>query len=98
PGLIDSHVHLTHHIMPGGLLGWEAATWEEIGASTAVADREYIMSGFTTVRDMGGMGTGFKRVIDRGDLAGPRIYAAGAYISPVIGGSEGCLREGPNGQ
>ena len=92
PGLIDSHVHLTHMLMPGGLEGWEAATWEEIGAITSAAAREYIMSGFTTVRDMGGMGTGFKRVIDRGDLAGPRIYSAGAYISQTSGHGDLRLR------
>ena len=92
PGLIDSHVHLTHMLIPGGLEGWEAATWEEIGAFTSAAAREYIMSGFTTVRDMGGMGTGFKRVIDRGDLVGPRIYSAGAYISQTSGHGDLRLR------
>jgi imidazolonepropionase-like amidohydrolase len=96
PGLIDSHVHLTHHVMPGGLTGWEASTWEEIGATTAVAAREYIMSGFTTVRDMGGMGTGFKLVIDRGDLAGPRIYACGAYITQTSGHGDLRLRSQVN--
>jgi imidazolonepropionase-like amidohydrolase len=85
PGLIDSHVHLTHMILEGGLTAWEAATWEEIGAITAAAAREFLMSGFTTVRDMGGMGGGFKRVIDRDDLVGPRIYPAGAYISQTSG-------------
>ena len=92
PGLIDSHVHLTHMIMPGGLTGWEASTWEEMGAATAAAAREFLMSGFTTVRDMGGMGGGFKRVIDRGDLIGPRIYPAGAYISQTAGHGDLRLR------
>ena len=85
PGLIDSHVHLTHMILEGSLTAWEAATWEEIGAITAAAAREFLKSGFTTVRDMGGMGGGFKRVIDQGDIVGPRIYPAGAYISQTSG-------------
>jgi len=85
PGLIDSHVHLTHMLVQGGVAGFEGATWEEIGATTCAAAREMLMSGFTTVRDLGGMGTGFKRVIDRGELVGPRIYAAGAYISQTSG-------------
>jgi imidazolonepropionase-like amidohydrolase len=96
PGLIDSHVHLTHMLVPGGLEGWEAATWEELGGMSAAAAREFLMSGFTTVRDMGGMGTGFKRVIDRGDLAGPRIYSAGAYISQTSGHGDLRLRSQVN--
>jgi len=96
PGLIDSHVHLTHMILTGGLSEWESATWEEIGGIASASAREFIMSGFTTVRDMGGMGTGFKRVIDRGDLAGPRIYAAGAYISQTAGHADLRLRSQPN--
>ncbi len=28
PGLIDSHVHLTHTFALGGIKGFEAATWE----------------------------------------------------------------------
>ncbi len=96
PGLIDSHVHLTHMILTGGLSEWESATWEEIGGIASASAREFIMSGFTTVRDMGGMGTGFKRVIDRGDLAGPRIYAAGTYISQTAGHADLRLRSQPN--
>jgi imidazolonepropionase-like amidohydrolase len=83
-------------ILTGGLSAWESATWEEIGGIASASAREFIMSGFTTVRDMGGMGTGFKRVIDRGDLAGPRIYAAGAYISQTAGHADLRLRSQPN--
>jgi imidazolonepropionase-like amidohydrolase len=96
PGLIDSHVHLTHMILTSGLSGFEGATWEELGGIAAASAREFIMSGFTTVRDMGGMGTGLKRVIDRGDLAGPRIYAAGSYISQTAGHGDLRLRSTPN--
>jgi len=94
PGLIDSHVHLTHMILEGSLTAWEAATWEEIGAITAAAAREFLKSGFTTVRDMGGMGGGFKRVIDQGDIVGPRIYPAGGlYIANI--GTRGSAAEQP---
>ena len=35
PGLIDSHVHLTHTFAEGGITAWEAMTWEEAGHTTA---------------------------------------------------------------
>jgi imidazolonepropionase-like amidohydrolase len=84
PGLIDSHVHL-NLLVEGGPAGLEAATWEEIGAVATYAAREWLMSGFTTVRDMGGMSTGLRKVIDRGLLVGPRIYVCGAFISQTAG-------------
>ena len=92
PGLIDSHVHMTHTFIRGGVQVLEAMTWEEIGGGAVAAAREMLMNGFTTVRDMGGMGTGIKRRIDEGLLVGPRIYAAGAYISQTSGHGDLRLR------
>jgi len=44
------------------------------------------MDGFTTVRDAGGMsGKGVKKLVDRGDLPGPRIYPSGAILSQTSG-------------
>jgi imidazolonepropionase-like amidohydrolase len=85
PGLISSHVHLTHTLVDGGIPGWNAMTWEDIGAVATSSAKEYLMMGFTTVRDMGGMADGFKRAIDKGLIEGPRIYAAGAYIAQTSG-------------
>jgi imidazolonepropionase-like amidohydrolase len=84
PGLIDSHVHF-NLMVEGGPAGLEAATWEEIGAVAAYAAREWLMCGFTTVRDMGGMSTGLRKIIDRGLFVGPRIYVCGAFISQTAG-------------
>ena len=98
PGLINSHVHLTHTMATGGITGFEMMTWEEIGAVAASSAKEYLMNGFTTVRDMGGMADGFKRAIDNGLLEGPRIYAAGAYISQTSGHADLRLRSQPNAQ
>ena len=84
PGLIDSHVHL-NLLADGGPAGLEAATWEEIGSIATYAAREWFMCGFTTVRDMGGMSTGLRKIIDRGLLVGPRIYVCGAFISQTAG-------------
>ena len=96
PGLIDSHVHLTHVYSQGGVKGFEAETWEEIAANATAGAKEYLMNGFTTVRDMGGMGTGIKRAIDRGLVEGPRVYAAGAYITQTSGHADLRLRSQPN--
>ena len=98
PGLISSHVHLTHALAHGGIQGFEAMTWEEIAAGAVAAAEEYLMMGFTTVRDMGGMADGIKRTIDKGLLQGPRIYPAGAYISQTSGHADTRLRSQPNAQ
>jgi len=98
PGLIDSHVHLTHTFAGPGVQGLEAMTWEEIGAITVASAREHLMNGFTTVRDMGGMSAGFKRYIDNGLLIGPRIYPAGGYITQTSGHGDMRLRSQPNPQ
>ena len=98
PGLIDSHVHLTHTFALGGVKGFEAMTWEEIGAAATASAKEHLMNGFTTVRDMGGMADGIKRMVDRGLLVGPRIYPAGAYISQMSGHADMRLRSQPNAQ
>ena len=96
PGLIDSHVHLTHTFALGGVKGFEAATWEEIGSYATASAREHLMNGFTTVRDMGGMADGIKRNVDRGLIEGPRIYPAGAYISQTSGHADTRLRSQPS--
>jgi imidazolonepropionase-like amidohydrolase len=98
PGLIDSHVHLTHTFAQGGVKGFEAMTWEEIGAAATASATEHLMNGFTTVRDMGGMADGIKRMIDRGLIDGPRIYPAGAYIAQTSGHADLRLRSQPNFQ
>ncbi|MDB4307737.1 amidohydrolase family protein [Gammaproteobacteria bacterium] len=97
PGLIDSHVHFNMMLIPDGIPGLETSTWEQYGALAMVSAREYIMSGFTTVRDLGGMGVGYKKVIDSGVAAGPRIYAAGTFISQTSGHGDFRLGSQPAG-
>ena len=84
PGLIDSHVHLNMYI-DGTVATLEAATWEEIAARSVAFAREMLEMGFTTMRDMGGAYEGLKKVIDQGLVPGPRIYAAGGFISQTTG-------------
>jgi len=85
PGLIDAHVHL-NMLAGNSPAEMENATWDEIATTAAVAAREYLDSGFTTVRGMGSLGgLGLKKVIDSGLMPGPRIYPSAAYISQTSG-------------
>ncbi|CAL1691642.1 putative protein [Brevundimonas subvibrioides] len=84
PGLIDSHVHLTSQQSPSGRLDAvtrDAADSAMIGAGFA---RRTLMAGFTTVADLGGSNDAVFALRDgirRGDVAGPRVIAAGSSVS-----------------
>ena len=97
PGLIDSHVHF-NLMLDGGPTALENATWEEIGTYAVYAAQEWLKNGFTTVRDMGGMHQGMRRVIDNGLIAGPRIYVAGGFISQTSGHGDFRSESGAVGQ
>lgn len=83
PGLSDAHVHLS-----ATMSGSEArndAHWMYTSIRTAKAAENFLMLGFTTVRDLGGPVFGVKRAVDEGLIPGPRIYPSGAYISQTSG-------------
>lgn len=79
PGLIDAHTHL----MFANLSPAEIAT-ADVGFINVAATKtahEYLMMGYTSVRDVGGPVLGLKRGIDAGLVPGPRIWPCGAMIS-----------------
>ncbi|MBA4500843.1 metal-dependent hydrolase family protein [Marinobacterium marinum] len=83
PGLIDMHWHTTL-----AAVSQLAAMTQEPGFLHLMAGREAgatLMRGFTTVRDVGGPAFGLKTAIDRGVVAGPRIFPSGAIISQTSG-------------
>jgi imidazolonepropionase-like amidohydrolase len=84
PGLIDSHVHF-NMMVDGGPAGLESKTWEEIGTYAVYAAQEWLKNGFTTARDMCGMHHGMRKVIDKGLIAGPRLYLSGGCLSQTSG-------------
>ena len=51
---------------------------------------ECLMSGFTTVRDAGMTDWSFKHAVERGLMAGPRMFVSNAFISQT--GGHGDLR------
>ncbi|MDA5193665.1 metal-dependent hydrolase family protein [Govanella unica] len=87
PGLIDSHVHLA---MEPDDPFWQEVTKTESDATVqAIVNAEIsLKAGFTTVRDlMSGPDSVFavRDAINRGEIVGPRILAAGPGIS-ILGG------------
>jgi imidazolonepropionase-like amidohydrolase len=84
PGLWDCHGHL---------MGLKTADIEEaartpvaVMAARATADAaRCLQAGFTSVREVGGLGIFLARPIDEGSVPGPHVYAAGGMISPTGG-------------
>ncbi len=90
PGLIDAHWHST--LVAVSQL---AAMTQDIGFVHLMAGREAgatLQRGFTTVRDVGGPAFGLQMAIDRGVVAGPRIFPSGAMISQTSGHGDFRLR------
>jgi imidazolonepropionase-like amidohydrolase len=94
PGLIDSHVHF-YLSMDGARPGMETSRWDYFPAMGAAAAQEWLADGFTTVRDMGGMHDGLRRVVDAGMLDGPRMYLSAGMLSQSSGHAD-MLPDGQN--
>lgn len=87
PGLIDAHTHLTYGLNIAGYEGLGISVPREalIGAKNA---RLTLMSGFTTVRNLGARGyadIALRDSINEREVPGPRILASG----PAIGSTGG---------
>jgi len=85
PGLIDCHDHLAMH-------GYDLARRWGIdepqstrALRTAKVLQETLAAGYTAVRDAAGLDTGFKRAIDEGLIAGPRLVVSLCIVSPIGG-------------
>jgi len=85
PGLIDCHDHLAMH-------GYDLARrWgiDEPQSTrtlrTAKVLRDTLAAGYTAVRDAAGLDAGFKRAIDEGLIAGPRLVVSLCIVSPIGG-------------
>lgn len=101
PGLIDAHTHVLLH--PYDEASWDDQVLKESAAERIVRAtnhlRATLLSGFTTVRDLGTEGVGYadvglKKSVERGLTPGPRlltttraIVATGSYapkLSPDV--------------
>lgn len=93
PGLIDCHAHLIGEIEAGH--GY-AALIQRTGAQEALSGvrnaRDTVKAGFTSVRDVGTfrafVDVALRDAIEAGDVAGPRMLCAGAYVTCSGGGGD----------
>ncbi len=91
PGLIDTHVHLTFNAGPDHAAVRDALERETEAHLTlrAVSNAQaHLASGVTTVRDVGGPGfltLAIRDAMNRGQVLGPTVRAAGPAITPTRG-------------
>ena len=91
PGFIDTHSHLVGDVQTAGVPGVETSAAQDVLIGVRHA-RETIEAGFTTVRDVGSFRAfsdcALRDAIDRGDVVGPRMQCAGAFITAPWGGGD----------
>lgn len=92
PGLIDCHTHLVDLAQssgPGAPLEQSPAQMAFNGARNA---KKTLLAGFTTVRDVGTyrafVDIALRDAINDGTVLGPKMAAAGAYITVSSGGGD----------
>jgi imidazolonepropionase-like amidohydrolase len=99
PGLIDCHTHLADG--QGGSDPFDVLrkTASRIALESVPNARKTLLSGFTTVRDVGTYralnDVALRDAIARGDIIGPRMYVAGAYIT-ITGGAGAMTGQAPD--
>lgn len=92
PGLIDLHTHLADIGQSADVAAPIKASPAETALIGARNARATLNAGFTSVRDVGtyrGLtDVVLRNAIERGDVPGPRMWVAGAYITVPGGGGE----------
>ena len=95
PGLIDCHVHV--FLPEVNIRALEAVPLTLLTARAAPLMRAMLDRGFTTVSDVGGADWGIREAVERGYLAGPRLFIAGRAIGQTSGHSDPRRRTDPGG-
>jgi imidazolonepropionase-like amidohydrolase len=89
PGLIDCHTHLIGSVDPDPIVELQKTSAQRALESIPNA-RRTLEAGFTTVRDVGAYRAltdlALRDAIKRQDVVGPRMFAAGAYLTITNGG------------
>ncbi|TDG11840.1 amidohydrolase family protein [Seongchinamella unica] len=85
PGLSDMHAHLMLQLPYGVAFTSDREYWAYVASTIA---EQYLMQGFTTVRELCGNSFSLKKAVDQGILLGPRIYPSGPMISQTSGHSD----------
>ena len=99
PGLIDCHTHVADGHGDGDPFNVLKKTASQIALESVSNARQTLESGFTTVRDVGTYRAlndiALRDAIARGDVIGPRMYVAGAYIT-ITGGAGAMTGQAPD--
>jgi imidazolonepropionase-like amidohydrolase len=87
PGLIDMHVHIEEETSKDANLLEFTLNDADIAFRAASYAKKTLMAGFTTVRDLGGVGVNIalRNAINTGIAEGPRILTAGKIIATTGG-------------
>ena len=90
PGLIDCHTHLVGDAADSDPVSEVRKSAAQRAFESLPNARKTLEAGFTTVRDVGTyrafVDLALRDAIARGDVVGPRMYAAGAYVTITGGG------------
>ncbi|WMI69496.1 amidohydrolase family protein [Mangrovimonas sp. YM274] len=87
PGLIDMHVHIEHETNPKAYLERYTLNEADVAFNSTQYAKVTLMSGFTTVRDLGGSGVNvsLRNAINSGTVIGPRIFTAEKALATTGG-------------
>ena len=87
PGLIDCHVHLEEETSPDRMVKAFTQNQADVAFGCLQYAKTTLLSGFTTVRDLGGSGVNIslRKAINKGLVIGPRIFTAGKMLSSTGG-------------
>ncbi|WP_295180893.1 amidohydrolase family protein [uncultured Christiangramia sp.] len=87
PGLTDMHVHMEGESSPGEYLESFTNNPADNAFNSVGFAEKTLMAGFTTVRDLGGSGINIslRNAINKGKIAGPRIFTAGKSLATTGG-------------
>jgi imidazolonepropionase-like amidohydrolase len=95
PGMIDMHVHPTYYWEEPDSAAYtydpeQSLVYSQVAIALLAAAnlRQALMSGVTTARDTGAVGgimPDLQRAIRKGQVLGPKVYAAGRLVTPTAG-------------
>lgn len=87
PGWIDMHVHLEHETNPNRYMETFTMNPADYAFQSVKFSEITLMTGFTTVRDLGGTGVNIslRNAINKGTIKGPRVYTSGKSIATTGG-------------
>lgn len=91
PGWIDMHVHMETETNPNRYLQNITNNPADYAFESVKFSEITLMTGFTTVRDLGGTGVNIslRNAINKGWIKGPRVFTAGRSIATTGGHADG---------